>query len=301
MAEQTFASTRLTQDEYTRQVEGPAVDAAGNLYVCNFRIPEKPEIGGAIGIVKAGEKKSTLFTTLPVIKNVKSRSAGIRFGRDGSMYVADFNNHNIFVIKPGKTKPEVHFTGAFNQPNDLAIAKDGTLYASDPAKKDAVPFGRVWRVARGADGKVRGDVMALESKRDMRAANGIDLSPDEKTLYVGEADTNIVWSYNIDGLKLTNEKKLHEFGKPKPVFDIDGMRTDADGLLYVTHNGGGRIVVLKPDGSVARTIATTGPNPSNLTFGGTDGKTVFVTMVKVAEKTGYVESFRTERPGREFG
>src|SRR5262245_27820489 len=100
-AEELFVSKRLTPEhEYTGQIEGPAVDAAGNLYVCNFAIPEDAKIGGAIGKIAAGKAKSTLFATLPVVKNgaksVKSKGAGIRFDRDGRMYVADFNNHNVF-------------------------------------------------------------------------------------------------------------------------------------------------------------------------------------------------------------
>ena len=51
------------------------------------------------------------------------------------MYIADFKQHNIFVIKRGETTPQPYFSPdqpKFNQPNDLAIAADGTLYASDP-------------------------------------------------------------------------------------------------------------------------------------------------------------------------
>lgn len=303
MVEQTFVSTRLTQDEYTKQIEGPAVDAAGNLFVCNLKADEKPGVGSVIGVIKAGTTTSTPFAPLPVTtsgtRTTKSKGSGIRFDRNGRMYVADFANHNIFVFEPGQTVPKEYCHDAFNQPNDLAIARDGTLYASDPRKNDGVPFGRIWRITRGSDGKGRGEIMTIESGRKPRATNGLDLSPDERTLYVGEADTNIIWSYKVEGAKLTNEKRFAAFDTPPKKFDLDGMRTDIDGLLYVTHNGGGHIVVLKPDGTEARPpIATKGKNPSNLTFGGPDGKTVFVTVVK--GELGYVESFRVDRPGREF-
>ena len=56
----------------------------------------------------------------------------IRFGRDRRMYVADYKGHNIFVLAPGAA-PRVYFhSDKFNQPNDMALARDGTLYASDP-------------------------------------------------------------------------------------------------------------------------------------------------------------------------
>src|SRR5437870_10079915 len=99
-----FVSTRLTpKSEYTFQIEGPAVDAAGNLYVGNFAIKDDPKNGGAIGRVKVGEKTSSLYAILPVTKVgtklIKSKTSGIRFDRDGRMYATDFNNHNIFVFE----------------------------------------------------------------------------------------------------------------------------------------------------------------------------------------------------------
>jgi signal peptidase len=50
------------------------------------------------------------------------------------------------------------------------------------------------------------------------------------------------------------------------------------------------------DGRVEREIALTASEPSNLAFGGVDGRTIFVTQ----RKGGYIESFRVDRPGREF-
>src|SRR5260370_3287632 len=110
-----LVSTRLTpKGEYTFQIEGPAVDAAGNLYVGNLAINDDPKNGGAIGCVKVGETKSSLFAILPVTKSgtrlIKSKTSGIRFDRDGRMYATDFNNHNIFVFEPGQSVPKVYFT-----------------------------------------------------------------------------------------------------------------------------------------------------------------------------------------------
>ncbi len=295
-AQQLFVSKQLTPNgEYTGQIEGPAVDAAGDLYVCNLKIDDDPQTGGAIGKVKAGATTSTLFATLPVGAQLrKSKGSGIRFDRAGRMYVADFNNHNVFVFEPGQSTPALHFHGSFDQPNDLAIAADGTLYASDPKRADK--SGRIWRIKRGPDGNVHGDVM---TGRAMGMTNGLDLSPDGKTLYVSESNTRQVWSYRIDGAKLVDERKLvdeHKFDAPPPKFDLDGLRTDVDGLIYVTQNGAGKISVFTPQGQKAREpIKTVGKNPSNLTFGGPDGRTVFVTQVE----RGFIESFRVERPGRE--
>jgi hypothetical protein len=172
-AQALFESRRLTPPgEYTKHIEGPAVDASGNLYVMNFGRED-----GTIGKVKPGATRSAPFATLPP----KSIGNGARFDRDGRMYVADFNNHIVFVIARGQNDPQPYFTSPkFNQPNDLAIAADGTLYASDPKGRT----GQVWRIRRRPDGAAQGEVMS--SERTLHKTNGIDLSPAGDTLYVGE-------------------------------------------------------------------------------------------------------------------
>jgi signal peptidase len=54
--------------------------------------------------------------------------------------------------------------------------------------------------------------------------------------------------------------------------------------------------VLDPSGAVEREVRLTAKEPTNLAFGGSDGKTVFVTQ----RKGGFVDMFRVARPGREF-
>src|SRR4029453_18216128 len=72
-----FVSKRITpQGEYTGGIEGPAVDASGNLYVVNF------QQGGNIGKLGAGAAQAPLFTSLPA----GSIGNSIRFDRQGRMY-----------------------------------------------------------------------------------------------------------------------------------------------------------------------------------------------------------------------
>jgi signal peptidase len=222
------------------------------------------------------------------------------------MYVADYKKHNIFVVEPGHTTPHVYFSGAFYQPNDLAIAADGTLYATDP---DGHGSGRIWRITRGPDGKGHGEVMSCN--RAMGRTNGIDLSPDDHTLYVGESGTCELWAYRLQGTTLVApdpENPLMRFTDPQVGHersDIDGLRTDVDGRIFVTRISQSWVTILKPDGQLERNVPLLGNAPSNLTFGGPDGRTVFVTQgdgtIEFGSKTkgGFVEAFRVERPGRE--
>ena len=72
--------------------------------------------------------------------------------------------------------------------------------------------------------------------------------------------------------------------------------TFVDGRLFVARMLKGTLVILDAAGRQEREIALTAAEPSNLAFGGPDGRTVYVTQ----RKGGYIESFMTDRPGREF-
>jgi signal peptidase len=205
------------------------------------------------------------------------------------MFVADYKKHNIFLVSSdGKDIKTYFHSDDFNQPNDLTVAADGTIYASDPHWKQH--DGQIWRISKSAGGEAIGEKMTAE--RRMSTTNGIDLSPDGKTLYVGESDTREIWAYRIDGARLLSPRLVKRF----PDFDIDGLRTDTDGNLFVARILKGTIAELSPQGTLRREIRLTAPEPTNLAFGGTDGKTIFVTQ----RKGGFVESFRTDHPGREF-
>ncbi len=274
-----FQSRQITPaGEYTFGIEGPAVDRQGNLYVVNFGKP------GTIGRLAAGASQSELFAVLPE----GSIGNAIRFDREGRMFVADYKQHNIFLVSAdGKDVTTYFHSDDFNQPNDLSIAADGTIYASDPHWKHR--DGQIWRIAKTADGTIAGEKMT--APRKMSTTNGIDLSPDGKMLYVGESDTREIWSYRIDGPRLLSPRLVTRFAD----FGIDGLRTDTSGNLYVARILKGTIAVLTPAGKLKREVALKAKEPTNLAFGGDDGKTVFVTQ----RQGGFVESFRADHPGRE--
>src|SRR5258708_6906619 len=249
----TFRSQPVTPaGEYTFGIEGPAVDDKGNLYVVNFGKQ------GTIGILAAGSSQSQLFATLPE----GSIGNAIRFDREGRMFVADYRKHNIFLIGSGGTTIETYFhSDDFNQPNDMTIAADGTIYASDPHWKRH--DGQIWRIAKTADGSVQGEKMLAD--RPMSTTNGIDLSPDGKTLYVGESDTREIWSYRVDGSKLLAPKLVTKFDD----FSIDGIRTDISGRLFVARILKGTIAVLSPAGVLEREIRLSAKEQTNLQVVGT--------------------------------
>ncbi|MGJ5095015.1 SMP-30/gluconolactonase/LRE family protein [Bradyrhizobium oligotrophicum] len=274
-----FESAQLTPSgEYTFGIEGPAVDRDGNLFVVNFGKP------GTIGRLAPEATASEKFTELPD----GSIGNAIRIDAAGTMFIADYKKHNIFAIAASETAPHLVFhADDMSQPNDITLSREGTIYASDPNWK--ARSGRIWRIAKSADGTMQGEAMA--APRAMGTANGIDLSPDGRTLYVGESDSGEIWSYAVDGDALATPRLIKRF-EPNT---IDGLRTDASGRLFVARILKGSIAVLTPDGRAIREITLRAREPTNLAFGGSDGKTVFVTQ----RQGGFVESFRTDVEGRE--
>ncbi len=270
-AEPLWTPRALTQPgEFTPGIEGPCCDRDGNIYAVNFA--RQHTIGKT-----TPDGRSEIFLTLPG----KSTGNGIVFDRAGFMYVADYIEHNVLRVDM-KTRQISVFTHQpqMNQPNDLAIAPDGTLFASDPNWKDGT--GQLWRIDR--DGKT------TRLAQGMGTTNGIEVSPDGKHLYVNESVQRDLWVFDIAADKsLTNKRLLRKFEN----HGFDGHRCDVDGNLYIARYGEGTIAIVSPQGEILRKVPVLGAKPSNLCFGGPDGRTVYVTEV---EHTRLV-AFRTERPG----
>ena len=259
--------------EYTQGLEGPAVDQNGNLYFVN------PTHSGSIGKIDIEGKFDLFIEHLPE----GSTANGIRFGKDQEMFLADYTGHNILSVDL-ETKVVTVFAhdSLLNQPNDLAICCNNRMYASDPNWKNST--GNIWKVENGV-------FELLDSK--MGTTNGIEVSPDEKTLYVNESVQRKVWAFDIDSQgNISNKKLFHQFED----FGMDGMRCDQNGNLYITRHGKGTVVKLSSQGVLLKEIKLKGKKPSNIAFGGKDGRTAYITL----QDRGYIESFRVEVPGRAF-
>ena len=201
------------------------------------------------------------------------------------MLIADYTNHNILKVEMvGANNISVYaHDSTMSQPNDIAIDDKDRLYASDPNWKAGT--GRIWRV--DTDGKIN----LLEDS--MGTTNGIEVSPDQKILYVNESVQRNVWAYDLsaDGA-ISNKRLLISF----PDFGMDGMRCDVAGNLYITRHGKGVVAMVSPEGKLVREITLKGKQPSNIAFGGPDGKTAYVTL----QDRGIMEQFTVDISGREW-
>jgi sugar lactone lactonase YvrE len=272
--ERLFQAQDFTaEDLFSRNIEGPAFDKQGNLYVVNF------EKDGTIGMVKP-DGSASLFLTLPE----GSIANSIKFDSKGDMYLADFAGHNVLKVNMKTKKVSVYsHTDKFNQPNDLCINRKDQLFASDPNWKEGT--GKIWRIDRG------GKPVLLDD--NMGTTNGIELSPDEKILYVNESVQRKIWAFDVDAKgNLSSKRRFAEFQD----FGFDGMKCDKEGNLYVTRYGKGAIVVLSPKGEIIREVMLKGKNCSNLVFGGLNGKLIFVTL---QDRKG-MEMFRNDIAGKGY-
>ncbi len=274
MNKELFVAQQFTPvNGFTSGIEGPACDAAGNLYAVNY------ERQHTIGKVTP-QGTASIFIELPT----GSIGNGIRFNSEGFMFIADYTNHNVLKVDMDTREISVHaHEPTMNQPNDLAIGANDMLYASDPNWGEST--GQIWRV--DTDGKVT----LLEA--DMGTTNGIEVSPDEKVLYVNESAQRNVWAYDLspEG-EISNKRLLIQF----PDFNMDGMRCDIEGNLYITRHGKGTVAKLSPAGEVLLEVQLEGKLCSNIAFGGTDGCTCYVTMAD----RGNIEVFRADLPGRSW-
>jgi len=270
---QTVSKKFTAKGEFTSNCEGPAVDGEGNIYAVNFA-----QDGTIAKISKKGS--TSFFITLPK----GSTGNGIRFGDANTFYIADFTGHKVLKADLQTGAVTVHAEDStMNQPNDLAITRSGNIYCSDPDWGNST--GQVWLAT--PDGKLR------KVAENLGTTNGIEVSPDEKTLYVNETVQLNVWAFDIqpDG-SLQNKRLLIKFDDAA----MDGMRCDRDGNLYITRHGKGEVAVVSPAGKLLYTVKTGGKKVSNICFGGRDGKTAYVTL----QDTGCLETFRIKVPGREW-
>ena len=245
--------------------EGPALDAAGNLYVVN--LSEK----GTIGVI-APQGDATVLCDLRQVAPVKGRKPqgnGLKIDREGWLIVADFGGGRLLRVAPDGTRVNVladSFCGhRFRHINDVALDLAGNIFFTD---SPFVGRGSVYRY----DIKTT-RVTQLDTGR--RFPNGVAVSPDQKHLCVSETFKRRILIYDLapDGGVMNCRVLVHLKGscgkRPRLTCMPDGMVFDQAGRLYVAMYGGGVVnVVDVPSGRLVRQYCAGGSRVTNCHFHG---------------------------------
>lgn len=196
---------------------------------------------------------------------------GVAIGLDGQLVIGRHADGSISTLNlaDGVISPvaQLYMDLRFNSPNDLTVRSDGNIYFSDPTWQAPEPFPqaqtRVYRVDPA------GAVTVIDDS--LQQPNGVTLSLDESTLFVGGSGQLMQYPVMADGSVGAGQA----FGN---VFGADGMAMDCAGNLYAATSNG--IVVVDASGAELGTIVVPGvQQPTNVAFGGANRTTLFITSL----------------------
>ncbi|KAJ1949014.1 hypothetical protein EC988_004940, partial [Linderina pennispora] len=283
LAVDTFQATPYltsSNSQFGGGIEGAGVDRAGNIYAVNFN-------ANSAAAGKVSPSQSLLYQgTGGALFN------GIRFRVDGSgneeAYIADATGHRVLRLTNRNASGSFQNSAVLCQdsgilqPNDIAIAHStGRIFMSgmNYQATDVVGNGDLWT----CDSTGKATKLGVFYR-----TNGIEVSPDEKTLYLSESAnkdwaviSNVIYAFDLDAKTgaISNKRVFADFGKLDNTAstDIDGMRTDTQGNLYVARNGIGKVAKLSPSGQLLAYINVSGiMGVGNLEFGGASGTDLYI-------------------------
>lgn len=188
---------------------------------------------------------------------------------DGRLLGAQAYGHRVMsyrIGRKGPIRPKILAAeNTWNQPNDICQTPNGDIYFTDPDFKNR-KTSAVFRLSK------RGKVTRVIT--DMQVPNGLIASNDGKTLYVGDSYLKLWRLYpirpdgSVGGGALFFDPETEDRNSP------DGMSIDEQGNLYLSGRGGVWVVSweCEPLGLIRLPVFC-----SNVTFGGRDGKTLYMT------------------------
>jgi len=239
--------------------EGPAADAAGNVFfsdIPNNRI-----------------HKWSVEGELSVFCDDSGGANGLYFDSKGLLHACAGGDRRVYFFQSGrKVAVATEYKGKkFNSPNDLWIDPKGGIYFTDPRygrnRDDMEQGGEYVYYILPGNSTNRKVIRVID---DMVRPNGVIGTRDGSRLYVADHGDNKTWVYRInrDGT-LCDKKLFAEEGS-------DGMTIDEHGNIYLTNEA---VKVYCCAGNRIATIEVP-ERPSNVTFGGPDRKTLFITARK---------------------
>jgi len=268
--------------------EGPAVDRDGNVYftdIINQRIMKL----GADGVLSTYRQSSNVANGLLIdadgrliaCEGATFERPGVRLTGTPRVTRTDLKTGKIEVLAESyEGKPLVG-------PNDVTIDGRGRLYFTE------LNGAAVYRI--DAPGKVA----RILAAPDVRSPNGIQISPDDRKLYLvesnqGQGGPRLIRSYDLqpEGT-VRNMRVLYDFS---PGRSADGMSIDIQGNLYAsagmnqlrgsseTLDNKAGVYMISPAGKLLKFYPIPEDFITNNAFGGPDMKTLYVTAGKTLYK-----------------
>ena len=242
-------------------IEGPVFDKAGNLWFV--------EIGsGWISRITARGKYEKFYDT-----GIKWGPNGMQMDRRGRLIICH-RQLGLIALDPKTKKVKTivkNYKGKkFNGPNDLVIDSKGIVYFTDPWGTGVHnPTGGVYRVELKT-GKI------TQLFNNLAFPNGINLSLDEKILYVAECNKNRILKcfLNKDGT-IGGSFVMTQFSGG---WGPDGMSLDVEGNIYQACFDAAGVYVVSPMGKILEFISVPeGTGTTYAIFGGPENKTLYIT------------------------
>ncbi len=241
--------------------EGPTWDGQGNLYFSDIPANRIYKVDSA--------------GALSVFLEPSNHTNGLMYHR-GRLLACEMDGRLVAINLSNKETKAIasQYNGQrFNAPNDLVFDRTGGVYFTDPHYRAPMPLPQqvVAVYYAAADGQVTRLI------DDLKAPNGVILSPDEKTLYIIPSAQKQMMAYPVVSPgKLGAGQVFCELQQPEGKDDTggDGLTIDTRGNLYITSGLG--IQVYDPSGKLLG-ILSFPEQPANCTFGGPDNHTLFVT------------------------
>lgn len=258
--------------------EGPAADERGLVHFTDL-VRNEIHVLNAVDPVAAPEGRSghTVFV-------VNSRGMnGLVFARDGRMLGCQGGAGALVEIDRASKaiRPlaeRVMIDGVetkLGRINDLAVDAEGGIYFTDPS------LGRTPSPSPGLHYRApSGEVRRLDAT--VPGPNGVAIAPDGKSL--------VVLSYKDPGIYAFEIRAPGDLGPARKIGDLrtsdgaapkgrgDGLAIDAEGRLWCTNPDAKQIQIFSPDGRFLGAVQFP-EAPANCAFGGSDGRTLFVTAV----------------------
>jgi gluconolactonase len=268
--------------------EGPTVDRQGNVYFTDV-INQRIMLLGKDGMLSIYREKSNVANGLLIdpqgrliaCEGAEFERPGVKLTGTPRVTRTDLQSGAIEVLAE-------RFEGKPLQgPNDVTVDGQGRLYFTD------LPGAAVYRI----DGP--GKLARILAAPDVQRPNGIQISPDDGTLYLIEANqaqggARMIRAYDLQPDGTVRNMRVHYNFYPGR--SADGMSIDSQGNLYAsagmsqlrgssetldTRTG---VYVISPQGKLLKFIPIPEDLITNNAFGGADMKTLYVTAGKTLYK-----------------